>query len=78
MMGEKSSGSIHPTTVVHIVDAVIRSRKTVRAFRPDSVSKHTVTEILEIAAAAPSNFNSQPWTVHVLTGDPKRSLSAAL
>jgi nitroreductase len=57
---------------------VIRSRKAVRAFRPDPVSRRVVTEILEVAGMAPSNSNTQPWMVHVLAGDRKRALTDAL
>lgn len=61
-----------------VVDAVIRSRKTTRAFRPDEVKKSVVMEMLDIARAAPSTFNTQPWQVHVLTGKAKNALGEAL
>jgi nitroreductase len=61
-----------------IIDRVIHSRKSVRAFRPDPVPKRLLMEILETARAAPSNFNSQPWRVYLLTGEPKRVLSEAI
>jgi nitroreductase len=77
-MNENPSGSIVPNSAAQAVDKVIRSRKTVRAFRPEPVSRRTVADILEVAGAAPSNFNSQPWKVHVLTGEPKLALSNAL
>jgi nitroreductase len=50
----------------YIVDATIRSRKAVRVFRPDAVSKEDVVAILDVARTAPSNSNTQPWRVHVL------------
>jgi nitroreductase len=65
-------------TVAGVVDAVIRSRRTVRAFRPTPVPRSEVAEILDIARCAPSNSNTQPWSVHVLEGEPKRLLSEAL
>jgi nitroreductase len=61
-----------------LVDAVLRSRRTVRAFKPDAVSQAQVREILEVAATAPSNSNTQPWRVHVLAGEPKAAFSAEL
>jgi nitroreductase len=61
-----------------IVDDVIRSRKTIRAFRPTPVPKALVTEILDVARCAPSNSNTQPWTVNVLQGEPKNRLTEAL
>lgn len=64
--------------VAAVVDAVIRSRKTVRAFRPDAVPREQLVELLEVARMAPSNFNTQPWRVHVLAGKAKRALSEAI
>ena len=61
-----------------ILDAAIRARKAVRAFRPDPVPRHLLTEILNAARAAPSNYNSQPWRVYVLTGQAKRALGEAI
>ena len=61
-----------------VVDRVIRSRKTVRAFRPDPVPRAQLVEILEVAHMAPSNFNTQPWRVHVLVGEARRALSEAI
>jgi nitroreductase len=61
-----------------VVDEVIRSRAAVRAFQPTPVPKALVVEILEVARCAPSNSNTQPWSVHVLEGDAKRRFSEAL
>ena len=64
--------------VTATVDAVIRSRRTIRAFRSDGVPKTVIVELLESARAAPSTFNTQPWSVHILAGDAKTALSEAL
>jgi nitroreductase len=58
-------------TAVEILDTVIRSRKSVRAFRSDPVPKRLLMEVVEAACAAPSNFNSQPWRVYLLSGKAK-------
>ena len=63
---------------VAMLDVVIRSRSCVRALRPDPVPRPQLIEILETARAAPSNFNSQPWRVYLLTGEAKRALGKAL
>jgi len=63
---------------VPVLDAVLRARKSVRAFRREPVPRQLLGEILEAARAAPSNFNSQPWRVHVLTGKAKEALGEAL
>jgi nitroreductase len=61
-----------------IVDETLRSRKTIRAFTPEAVPREQVLEILNVAACAPSNSNTQPWRVHVLAGPAKAALGARL
>jgi len=60
------------------VDAVLRSRASVRAYNPDPVPAGIVRDILQAAATAPSNSNTQPWRVHVLAGAAKKALGEAL
>jgi nitroreductase len=69
---------IHSETAAAMLDTAIRARKSVRAFRPDPVPRQLLVEILDAARAAPSNFNSQPWRVHVLAGEAKRALGETL
>ena len=57
------------------VDAAITSRRSVRAFLPTPVPRSMIEEILAVAARAPSGTNTQPWQVHVLTGEPLAALS---
>ena len=59
-------------------DRAITTRRSVRRFLPDPVSRATVEDILAVASRAPSGTNMQPWRVHVLAGQPKDALSAAL
>lgn len=51
-----------------IVEA-IKTRKSIRNFKPDPVPKEVLREILEIASRAPSAMNTQPWEFIVLSGD---------
>jgi nitroreductase len=60
------------------VDDVLRSRRSVRAYRPDPLQREQVLEILQAAASAPSNSNTQPWRVYVVTGTPMQRLGQAL
>jgi nitroreductase len=61
------------------VDAAITTRRSIRAFLPTPVPRSTVEEILAVASRAPSGTNIQPWVaVHVLMGEPKQALSAAI
>ena len=57
---------------------VIRSRRAVRAFQPQAVSREMLENILEAARWAPSGVNMQPWRVMVVTGKTLYALSEAL
>ncbi|MDR1888731.1 MAG: nitroreductase, partial [Zoogloeaceae bacterium] len=61
-----------------IVADVIRSRHSVRRFLPTPVSREVVSELLELAARAPSGGNVQPWRVHALAGEARKALSTAI
>ncbi|MGB2800002.1 MAG: nitroreductase [Dehalococcoidia bacterium] len=50
-----------------IVEA-IRTRKSVRGYRPDPVPKKILRDILDIATRAPSAMNTQPWEIIVIAG----------
>ena len=50
--------------------ALVHSRRSVRGFRNEAVPKAVIAKIIEDAKRAPSSMNSQPWHVHVLTGEP--------
>jgi nitroreductase len=65
-------------TVQEVVDQVIRSRRSLRAFLPTPVSTEDIQAILEIAARAPSGTNTQPWKVTVLRGASLQRLSGAI
>lgn len=60
------------------VEAALLSRRSVRAFLARPVPADLLTRLLALAAQAPSNSNTQPWHVHVLTGDAKKRLGAAI
>jgi len=47
----------------------IKTRKSIRGYKPDPVPKEVLAEILEIASRAPSSMNTQPWEFTVIGGD---------
>lgn len=59
------------------IDAV-SGRHSIRNFLPNPVTREQIEGILQAAARAPSGTNSQPWKVHVVTGEVKERLSAAV
>jgi nitroreductase len=60
------------------VEDALRARKSVRAFRADPVPRALIEEILTLASRAPSGTNIQPWKVHVVGGEARRQLEAAI
>ena len=46
----------------------IKSRRSVRAYKPDPVPEKVLTELLEVARWAPSGTNTQSWEFFVLAG----------
>ena len=57
-----------------VLDA-IRTRKSIRAFKPDPVPRATMDRLLEIAQRAPSGTNTQPWHTYVCAGNVKKAIS---
>jgi nitroreductase len=56
------------------VDEALRTRKSVRAFKPDPVPRALIEDILTIASRAPSGTNVQPWKIHVVSGEVRERL----
>lgn len=46
----------------------IKNRRTVRAFLPEPIPEEELREILEIVQWAPSNTNTQPWHLALVSG----------
>lgn len=61
-----------------IFEEIVRGRHSVRAFRPDAVPQQVMERIFEVAQCAPSNCNTQPWQVHVVSGQLCDELRAEL
>src|SRR5215510_9692365 len=51
-------------------EELVQTRRSVRGFREQKVPRALIEEILEVAKRAPSSMNTQPWHVHVLSGEP--------
>ena len=62
------------------MDAIecIRTRMSIRKFRPGPVSREILSEIIKTAQCSPSYKNSQPWEVAIVSGEKKEELSKAL
>jgi hypothetical protein len=74
-MKELSSAQV--STVIadpHSVDDAILSRFSTRAYSDKPVDKAVLTDLLQVAARAPSGTNTQPWKVYVVQGAAKDKL----
>lgn len=45
-------------------------RRSIRGFQEKPVDRSVIEEIIALAMQAPSSMNTQPWHLHVLTGEP--------
>lgn len=62
---------------MHVFEA-IASRRSIRSFSDQEVTRETIEDLLAIAARAPSGGNLQPWKVHVLCGAALRRVCDAI
>ena len=60
------------------VFAAARTRRSIRAYKPERVMPDTLREIIALGRHAPSGSNIQPWHVHVLTGATLRRVGTAM
>ena len=59
--------------IMDVYEAVT-SRRAVRGFKDEPVSREVLERVLSAAAWAPSGSNIQPWNTYVLTGAPLAEL----
>ncbi|MEU9271175.1 nitroreductase family protein [Streptomyces sp. NPDC048251] len=71
-------GTALPGTAPPFTD-IARSRRSPRQFLPTALSPSDIRGVLEDAQTAPSNSNTQPWTVHpaAVTPTPHTRVTAA-
>jgi nitroreductase len=61
-----------------VLSTLLRERRSTRAFLPEPVPHETIAAALADAQATPSNCNTQPWDVHVVSGATRQRLADAL
>ncbi len=59
-------------------EETVRLRHSPRAFLPTPLTNAQIHEVLEDAQYAPSNCNTQPWHVHIVSGETKQALTRAM
>ncbi|MEL7429653.1 MAG: nitroreductase [Pseudomonadota bacterium] len=58
------------------LDDAMRDRRSIRGFQDKPVPRDLIEEIIALANRAPSSMNTQPWHLHVLTGEPLEKVRA--
>ena len=61
-----------------VFDAIVNRRHSLRAFLPQPVAATTLEAVFRVAQHAPSNCNTQPWLVHVASGESIEALRQCL
>ena len=56
----------------------IKTRQSIRAFKPNPITQDVMKKILQAASTSPSYTNTQPWEVVVVSGKKKDELSRKL
>lgn len=59
-----------------LIDA-IKTRKSIRGYKPDPVPKEVLEEILEVSIRAPSAMNTQPWEITIVAGEALEQIKQA-
>lgn len=53
-----------------------QTRKSIREYLPEPLTKEEMDAVLKDAMRAPSAVNAQPWVVHIVSGEALKRLSA--
>jgi len=56
----------------------IKTRKSIRAFKPNPIARDVIEKILQAVSDSPSYTNTQPWEVVVVSGEKKNELGRKL
>lgn len=65
------------TSDFETLDRLLASRRSCRGYLPDVVSRETIERILSAAQRTASWCNTQPWQVHIVSGQARDRLSKA-
>jgi len=57
---------------------LVRHRRSARSFLSRQVNPAIIAAVIEEAQLAPSNCNTQPWVVHVVSGKTRDELASAM
>lgn len=61
-----------------ILFQILTDRYSCRAYQPDPVPRHLIEQMLLAAQRTASSCNTQPWRVHIVSGNARHQLSQQL
>lgn len=59
-------------------DAVVKSRRSIRKFRPEPVPESEIVALIDLARRAPSSMNGQPWHFVLVRSNEKKERLAEI
>ena len=59
------------------IKEAVKTRKSIRGYKPDPVPRQVLEEIVRISTRAPSALNTQPWEIVIVTGEPLAKIQQA-
>lgn len=60
------------------VSEAMKARRTIRGFSSEQVPEEKIREIFELAQLSPSNCNTQPWHISIVSGEARNALEQSL
>ena len=66
------------TQTAECFEQIVNNRRSIRGFKPDPVDPEILNKIFQLAQRAPSNCNTQPWQIHVASGESLETLRKAM
>ncbi|NQY04334.1 MAG: nitroreductase [Halieaceae bacterium] len=66
------------TDLAPAFETLVNERRSLRAYRPDAVPQAVLDAVFSQSLMAPSNCNTQPWYVHVVSGPRLEKLRQAM
>lgn len=75
---EHSRPVLPETSLASSFETLVRERRSCRGFLPQPVDDQTLHDVLADAVWTPSNCNTQPWEVHIVSGHARERLIAAI
>lgn len=70
--------AINSDSLADSIETVLNQRRSVRGFLSTPVPAEQLQKIFQLAQRAPSNCNTQPWIVHVVSGEKLETLRKQL